>query len=103
LRQAIRLLKDKQLLAVFPAGEVSHLRLGDAGISDPPWDTTVARIARMTNASVLPIYFDGANSAIFQMLGLVHPRLRPAMLVRELFAKRGHRIDMRLGSILPAK
>ena len=103
LRQAIRFVKDGGLLAVFPAGEVSHLRLAERQISDPAWNDTVARTVRITQAPVLPVYFDGANTPFFQLLGLVHPRLRTAMLIREVFTKRGQRVDVRVGSTIPSR
>ena len=103
LRQAIRFVKDGGLLAVFPAGEVSHLRLSERQISDPAWNETAARIIRITAAPVLPVYFDGANTPLFQLLGLVHSRLRTAMLIREVFTKRGQRVDVRVGSSIPPR
>src|SRR5439155_9895130 len=103
LRQAIRFVKDGGLLAVFPAGEVSHLRLSERQISDPAWNDTVARIVRHTAAPVLPVYFDGANTPLFQLLGLVHPRLRTAMLIREVFTKRRQRVQVHIGSLIPSR
>ena len=103
LRQAIRWVKDGGLLATFPAGEVSHLHLRERQIFDPPWNPTVARIARMTGAPVVPIFFEGSNTPLFQLLGLVHPRVRTAMLIREVFTKRGQRVDVRVGSIIPPR
>src|SRR6185437_11455795 len=52
---------------------------------------------------VLPVYFDGHNGKLFQLLGLVHPRLRTAMLPRAVFDKQGQEVEMRIGTILPAK
>jgi putative hemolysin len=54
-----------------------------------------------TGASVVPIYFEGANSTTFQVLGLLHPRLRTAMLPNELFNKQHREIVMRVGSAIP--
>lgn len=103
MRHAMRWLKDGGVLAAFPAGEVAHLGWRDRGpgVSDPPWNQTIARIARRAGAPVLPIYFDGRNSLIFHLAGLIHPRLRTALLPRELMRKAGKRIDLRIGKLIP--
>src|SRR4051812_16102669 len=80
LRAAMRWVRDGGALGIFPAGEVSRLELSARGVIDAPWSTTAARIAAATGAPVLPIFFDGRNSALFQLAGLIHPRLRTALL-----------------------
>lgn len=44
----------------------------------------MAGMAEKTRSPVLPAYIFGNNSVLFQLFGLVHPRLRTAMLPREL-------------------
>jgi len=101
LRETLRWVRSGGALGVFPAGEVSHLILRRRAVTDPPWSETVARIVRKTGAQVLPVFFNGRNSLLFQMLGLVHPRLRTVMLLREVFNKRGLTIDVRVGKPIP--
>jgi putative hemolysin len=104
LKDAIAWLKQGGMLAVFPAGEVSHLNLKERAITDPEWSHSVARLIRITGATVLPMYFLGANSALFQLLGLMHPRVRTALLPHEFFNKHNRNIEVRIGSpITPAK
>ncbi|HEX5226880.1 MAG TPA: GNAT family N-acyltransferase [Bryobacteraceae bacterium] len=102
LKDAIGWLKQGRMLAVFPAGEVSHLNLKERAVIDPAWNRSVARLIRMTGAAVLPIYFSGANSALFQLLGFLHPRVRTALLPHEFFNKHNRAIEMRIGSPVPA-
>ena len=99
--QSIRLLEEGGILGVFPAGEVAHLTWASRTITDPPWNSTIARIIRKTKATVVPIFFDGRNSTLFQLLGLVHPRIRTAMLAREIKNKRHQRLDVRIGNPIP--
>ncbi len=100
VRDAMKLLCAGGLLAIFPAGEVSHLSA--RGIADPAWDNAAARLARRTGATVTPVYFPGHNRVRFQTLGLIHPRLRTLMLIRELLAQRGKRFEMRVGNTIPS-
>lgn len=97
LRQALRWLESGGVLAVFPAGEVAHLDIHSRSILDPPWNPAAARLARQTGAKVLPVHFAGANGPLFQIAGLMHPRLRTALLPHEFLNKRNRTIEMRIG------
>lgn len=97
LRQSIDWVKKGGMLVVFPAGEVSSLRLPQLEISDSKWDDKVTRMIQMAGAVSLPMFFHGVNSAMFQVAGLIHPRLRTMLLPRELANKRGGRIRISIG------
>lgn len=97
LRQAVQWVQAGNTLVIFPAGEVSHLHCRLRTVTDPPWIDTVARIVRKARASVLPVYFEGANSALFQVMGLIHPRLRTLLLPRELLKKQRQTVTVRVG------
>lgn len=101
LRRAIHWLRAGHMLGMFPAGAVSHLQRGC--VADPPWHPAVARILRHARASVVPVWIEGRNSLPFQLLGMLHPRLRTALLPRELLNKRNRRIRVRIGEPLRAE
>ncbi len=101
-RNAMRWVADDHLLGVFPAGEVSHLKLRQRAVIDPPWSPTVARILQKTGAQAVPVFFDGRNSKLFQIAGLIHPRLRTVMLPTEMLRKRKAPVVMRIGSPISA-
>ncbi len=103
MKDAIRHLRGGGCISTFPSGTVSHLQLKQRQITDPPWNTHAARLARAAEATVLPVYFEGKNSALFQFLGLVHPLLRTAMLPREMMRKRSEAIRLRIGNPIPFK
>jgi putative hemolysin len=101
LRRCVTWLKDGGALVVFPSGTVSHFHVRKRRITDPPWSPTVGRLVLRSRCSVVPIYFDGANSLLFQLLGLFHPRLRTLLLARELHKKRGHEVRLTVGRTIP--
>lgn len=101
LRETIEWLRAGGMLLVFPAGEVSHISWRNHGITDPRWDASIARIIRMTKCPVLPIFIEGHNGPLFQFAGLIHPRLRTAMLPHELLARRNTRIRLAVGNLVP--
>ena len=101
LRETLNWLKGGAVLVAFPAGEVSHIDFQSRQVTDPEWSGTIARIIRATGAGALPVCFSGANGLAFQVLGLVHPRLRTALLPHEFLNKRDKTIPVRIGSPIP--
>lgn len=100
-KAAIRWVREGGALTVFPAGEVSHLTLRSRSITDPPWGEAAAKLIRATKADVVPVFFDGANGRLFQLSGLLHQRLRTAMLSRELVSKSNRRFRVAVGNVIP--
>ena len=101
LREALQHLRAGGALLMFPAGVCSHLQPSLGRITDPAWSRHLSRFIASTGASVVPVYFRGHNSWTFQLLGLVHPLLRTLMLLREFLGLAGHRIDVRVGPVVP--
>lgn len=98
VRSAIQWVRDGHTLGTFPAGEVSHLQVRPWTVADPAWHATAARIVQRTGATVVPVFFDGRNSNLFQVLGLIHPRLRTVMLPSEMLRMREGTVDVRVGA-----
>jgi putative hemolysin len=97
-RESLRWLRRGACVALFPAGEVAHTVGADGRVMDSPWRATAAELAVRTGAPVLPVFFTGANSALFRAAGHVHPLLRTLLLPRELRAKRGSRVSVQIGA-----
>ncbi len=99
-RAAIDWLAKGGLVAMFPAGVVSHLQLNPLQVRDPIWSETAVRFAISSQAKVVPIYFQGRNSWLFQLAGVIYPRLRTALLPREFGAKQGKLVHVRIGNAI---
>jgi putative hemolysin len=102
LKAAIRWVHEGGCLITFPAGEVSRFRLATRQVDDKIWPASMARLIRRSGAAVLPVFIGGANGPLFQVAGLLHPRIRTAMLPRELLNKRHFTLPIRIGSVIPA-
>ncbi|MEZ4483801.1 MAG: lysophospholipid acyltransferase family protein [Syntrophotaleaceae bacterium] len=100
LRDSLRWLKQGGVLLVFPAGEVSHFKPSHRAVADPAWSDTLGRMVRRSGAPVLPVFFPGRNGLGFQAAGMIHPRLRTALLARQLLNKRGRTLEVRIGSVI---
>ena len=101
LRECLQWLREGGLLAVFPAGEVSHVQWRQGRVADPEWHPAPGWLIQKARATVVPMYFEGANGPLFQVAGLIHPRLRTAMLPYEFCNKQGSAIRIRVGRAMP--
>lgn len=90
-------------LGVFPAGEVSRYH-GHDYPEDLPWSNSIARIIKNANVPVIPVFWDGQNSARFYRWDKINSMLGTARLTRELANKRDQRVVLQIGRpILPAE
>jgi putative hemolysin len=97
-REALAWLRNGGLLVVFPGGEVSSFDWRERRVIDPEWDVGVARLAAQTRVPVVPCHIAGRNSLAFQTAGLLHPRLRTALLVREMLNSRDRIVEIHFGT-----
>ena len=97
LKEAIHWVKDGGILGIFPAGEVSHFQPSIGMIADPYWNTNIVRMAKMTNATIIPMFIHGHNSLLFQAMGLIHPRLRTMLLPREFLKRKYGNVSITVG------
>lgn len=102
-REAMRWLKKGGLLAVFPGGEVSSWTWQSRRIADPEWKDSAARLITQSGACAVPVYFQGGNSLLFHLAGVIHPSIRTARLPAELLAKRGFPVSLRIGNPISAQ
>jgi putative hemolysin len=95
--EAVRRLKEGGAIVMFPAGEVAsspHL-FGQAVESE--WHPFAGRLARTAGVTVLPIYFHGQNSWLFNLAARIGPATRLAMFVHETQRKIGTTIRATVG------
>ena len=99
IKKCMNLLKDGTPIGIFPSGEVSSFKTSQLKVSDKIWNPVVGKMIMKSEVKVVPIFFSGHNSLLFNILGLIHPRLRTAKLPSELFNKRDA-IKVRIGKPL---
>jgi len=105
IRAALGHLGEQHPLGLFPAGEVGTWQKGKNKssvtdgkiVEDIPWADNIIKLIKKSGFPVIPIYFEGGNSKSFHVLGKIHPRLRTARLIHEVFNKPGQVIRVRIG------
>ncbi|MDB3922186.1 lysophospholipid acyltransferase family protein [Paracoccaceae bacterium] len=86
-KNALAYLAEGGAIGVFPGGTVSTAATPFAQPMDPGWRSFTARMISKSNATVLPVYFEGQTSLMFQLASHLHNTLRMGLLIKE-FKKR---------------
>lgn len=98
-KEAREILKKGGCIVVFPAGGVSTIpSWKDKVAQDTAWQPFIGRLIQEGQATVVPFFFEGQNSRLFQLVSLVSPTLRLALLFKEVADKIGCTIGIRIGA-----
>lgn len=104
IKESIRYLHQGGCIGFFPAGEVSAFDKDIHKVTDRAWQLPVIKFIKKAEVPVIPIFFSGQNSHLFQILARIHPYLRTVKLPSELFNKKRQLIKIRIGNpILPGE
>jgi putative hemolysin len=83
-KTAMDRLKDGGCIILFPAGEVAHSKTWFGPAIESDWNPFTAKMIQRSGAQVLPIFFPGQNTRLYQMANLVSPTLRQGLLLHEV-------------------
>ncbi len=93
-QEAMTYLENGGAIGIFPGGTVSTAVKPFAHPMDPRWRPFTAKLVARTGATVVPIYFEGANSRLFQIASHLHATLRMSLLINEF--RRARKAPVRL-------
>ena len=100
-QKAIAALQRGEAVIVFPSGGVATAPTPFGAPVDLEWKTFVAKVLKQSEATVVPMFFHGQNSHLFQLLSQVSLTLRLAMIMHEVCNKIGQRLRVTIGDPLP--
>ena len=86
-KTALTYLGEGGAIGIFPGGTVSTGVKPFSHPMDPGWRGFTARMVAKSNATVVPVFFDGHTSRLFQIASHLHSTLRMGLLIKE-FKKR---------------
>src|SRR6056297_726291 len=82
--KAMAHLKEGGLISVFPSGVVASSDTMFGPVIEREWNVFTAQMIRRSGATVVPIYFPGANSRWYQMANRISATLRQGLLLHEV-------------------
>jgi putative hemolysin len=84
-------------IGVFPGGTVSTSARPFSRPMDPGWRNFTAKMIAKSDATVVPIYFSGHNSRLFQLASHMHSTLRLGLLIKEFHARVDEPVQLVVG------
>jgi putative hemolysin len=88
-------------IGLFPGGTVSTAPTPFGPPLDPLWRSFTAKLAARPDTAVVPIFFEGANSRLFQVASHLHYALRLGLLIPEFRARVGTLVRLAVGEPIP--
>ena len=100
--QAQAWLKEGHAVGIFPGGGVSTSEKPHKGQAvDLAWAPFTAKLIRMSKATVVPVFFTGQNSRLFQLASHMSLTLRLSLVFRETARRIGTDLPVRVGKPIP--
>ena len=100
-KAALSYLGEGGAIGIFPGGTVSTSSKPFSRAMDPAWRTFTAKLVSKSQANVVPVFFDGANSRLFQLASHAHPTLRLALLINEFKRRVDEPVRVVIGKPIP--
>ncbi len=101
-QEAQAVLRAGGAVGIFPGGGVSTSEQAHRGMAvDLPWAPFTAKLIRMSEATVVPIFFTGQNSRLFQIASHLSLTLRLSLVFRETARRIGTDLKVRVGEPIP--
>ncbi|MGF7163475.1 putative hemolysin [Rhodoligotrophos appendicifer] len=101
-RTAQAWLGEGHAIGIFPGGGVATCQNPFKGIAvDPPWHPFTAKLIRGAQATVVPIYFTGQNSRLFQIASHMSYSARLSLLFHETARRMDSLLKVGIGVPIP--
>ena len=83
-RFAMKHLENDGVLVLFPSGKVASSYTIFGSVVEGEWSPFTAKLIQKSNADVLPIFFPGSNSRMYQIANQISATLRQGLLIYEV-------------------
>lgn len=97
IRQCIKQIRSGQPVGFFPAGAMSKVNW-KWQLIDREWQPNVVRLIQKFKVPVIPIFFHGNNSFLFNLLGITFWQLRTVRLPSEVWRKCNSTMHISVGN-----
>lgn len=86
--------EEDGVVIIFPAGGISLAPKLIGPAFDSEWKTYAAKLAQTKDTTILPVYFDGRNSVIYQMARRLSVTLGYSLMFREICKQMNGCVDV---------
>lgn len=100
-KAAVNFLAEGGAIGIFPGGTVSTAAKPFSPPLDPSWRSFTARLVARSGAQVVPMFFTGHNSRLFQLASHLHYTLRMGLLIKEFRSRVNKPVEVVIGAPIP--
>ena len=100
-KRAMETLRQEGAIVIFPAGGIATSEGPFGPATDLEWKLFTAKLIQMTEATVVPVFFHGQNSRLFQIASQFSLTLRLSLIVHEVKNKIGKPVRFTIGDPIP--
>ena len=72
------------VIVIFPSGKVASSETMFGNVVEGEWNPFTAKLIQKSGANVLPVFFPGSNSRIYQIANQISATLRQGLLIYEV-------------------
>ena len=83
-RRAMEHLENGGVIVLFPSGKVASSETMFGKVVEGDWNPFTAKLIQKSGADVLPVFFPGSNSRIYQIANQISATLRQGLLIYEV-------------------
>ena len=83
-RRAMEHLENGGVIVLFPSGKVASSETMFGKVVEGDWNPFTAKLIQKSGADVLPVFFPGSNSRLYQIANQISATLRQGLLIYEV-------------------
>ncbi len=83
-KTAMEHLEKGGVIVIFPSGKVASSETMFGNVVEGEWNPFTAKLIQKSGADVLPVFFPGSNSRIYQIANQISATLRQGLLIYEV-------------------
>ena len=83
-KSAMEHLEKGGVIVIFPSGKVASSETMFGNVVEGDWNPFTAKLIQKSGANVLPIFFPGSNSRLYQIANQISATLRQGLLIYEV-------------------
>ncbi|MFL2794424.1 MAG: lysophospholipid acyltransferase family protein [Paracoccaceae bacterium] len=83
-KSAMEHLEKGGVIIIFPSGKVASSETMFGNVVEGDWNPFTAKLIQKSGANVLPIFFPGSNSRLYQIANQISATLRQGLLIYEV-------------------
>ena len=83
-RRAMEHLENGGVIVLFPSGKVASSETMFGKVVEGDWNPFTAKLIQKSGADILPVFFPGSNSRLYQIANQISATLRQGLLIYEV-------------------